>query len=100
MLVLRALLGFPAAEVAGCLGTTVASVNSALQRAHQTLDRRREPLSQQATLRALGETGRRQLVTAFVSAWERADVEGIVRRARRTVPARAVPLVESARLCA
>jgi RNA polymerase sigma-70 factor (ECF subfamily) len=78
VLILRDVLGFPATEVAGCLDTTVASVNSALQRARQTLDRRLEPVSQQATLRSLGEAGRRELVKAFVTAWESADVDGLV----------------------
>jgi RNA polymerase sigma-70 factor (ECF subfamily) len=78
VLIMRDVLGYPATEVAGCLETTVASVNSSLQRARQTLDRHREPISQQETLRVLGETGRRELVRAFVSAWERSDVDALV----------------------
>lgn len=75
---MRDVLGFPAAEVANCLETTVASVNSALQRARQTLDRRPELVSQRAALRSLGETGQRELVDAFVTAWERSDVDELV----------------------
>jgi RNA polymerase sigma-70 factor (ECF subfamily) len=78
VLIMRDVLGFPAAQVADCLETTVASVNSALQRARQTIGRQREPVSQQETLRLLGETGRRELVDAFVSAWERSDVDALV----------------------
>jgi len=63
---------FSAAEVAAQLDTTVASVNSALQRARNSLDQRVPEESQQATLRALGAEGRRELVDAFVAEWERA----------------------------
>jgi RNA polymerase sigma-70 factor (ECF subfamily) len=34
--------------------------------------------SQQSTLRTLGESGRRELVDKFVSAWERADVPALL----------------------
>jgi RNA polymerase sigma-70 factor (ECF subfamily) len=74
VLILREVLGFSAAEVAEMLDTTQASVNSALQRARATLPRR----SQQDELAALGDDGRRQLVEAFVSAWERADLPALL----------------------
>ena len=78
VLILREVLGFSAAEVAASLGTTVASVNSALQRARRAVDARVPARSQQATLRSLGADGLRQLVEGFVAAWERADVDAIV----------------------
>jgi RNA polymerase sigma-70 factor (TIGR02960 family) len=78
VLLLREVLGFTAAEVAGILGTSPASVNSALQRARATVARRVPPRTQQAELAALGPGGRRGLVDAFVTAWERADVPALL----------------------
>ena len=78
VLLLRDVLAFSAAETAEALGTSVASANSALQRARATLAERRPDRSQQAELAALGDAGRRALVDAFVTAWERADVPALV----------------------
>ena len=69
------MLGFSAREVAESLETTVASVNSALQRARKTVDERLPERSQQATLRSLGDERIRELVEAYVDAWARGDVE-------------------------
>jgi RNA polymerase sigma-70 factor (TIGR02960 family) len=78
VLILREVLEFSAAETARILDTTPASVNSALQRARKAVDRRVPRTSQQAELRALGDAGQRELVDAFVAAWERADVAAIL----------------------
>jgi RNA polymerase sigma-70 factor (TIGR02960 family) len=78
VLILREVLAFSAAEVAQVLDTSVAGVNSALQRARRAIDERVVAGSQQAELRALGERGQRELVAAFVAAWERADVDAMV----------------------
>jgi RNA polymerase sigma-70 factor (ECF subfamily) len=78
VLILREVLGFSAKEVAETLDTTVASVNSALQRARASLDDRLPDRSQQATLRALGDDALRDLVSTYVEAWERNDVETVV----------------------
>jgi RNA polymerase sigma-70 factor (ECF subfamily) len=75
VLILREVLGFSAAEVAESLGTTVAAVNSALQRARAGIDERVHEPSQHATLRALGDDSLRALVDRYVDAWERNDVE-------------------------
>jgi RNA polymerase sigma-70 factor (TIGR02960 family) len=78
VLILREVLGFTAAEVAGILDTTPASVNSALQRARAAVRQRLPDRSQQAELASLGPVGRRALVEAFVTAWERADVPALL----------------------
>ncbi len=54
-LIFRDVLGFSARETAEALETTVASANSALQRARVAVDERLPEASQQATLRALGD---------------------------------------------
>jgi RNA polymerase sigma-70 factor (ECF subfamily) len=75
VLILREVLGFSAKEVADALDTTVASVNSALQRARASVDERVPDQSQQAALRALGDEQLREIVDRYVDAWERNDVE-------------------------
>jgi RNA polymerase sigma-70 factor, ECF subfamily len=77
-LVLREVLGFSAAEVADALETSVASVNSALQRARRTLDERLPEQSQQATLRAIGDEELNRAVERFMEAMDGGDVEAVV----------------------
>jgi RNA polymerase sigma-70 factor (ECF subfamily) len=62
VLILRDVLGFSARETATALDTTPVSVDSALQRAHKTVDQRLPEQSQQATLRSLSDDALRQLV--------------------------------------
>jgi RNA polymerase sigma-70 factor, ECF subfamily len=78
VLILRDVLGFSGAEVAGVLETTPASVASALQRARRAADERLPEVSQLATLRALGDAALRDIVRDYVDAWERADVDAVV----------------------
>jgi RNA polymerase sigma-70 factor, ECF subfamily len=78
VLILREVLGFSARESAETLGTTTASVNSALQRARATIDDRLPDQSQQETLRALGDDGVRRVVENYIDAWDRGDIEGVV----------------------
>ena len=77
VLILRDVLGFSAREVAESLETTVASVNSALQRARKAVDERLPARSQQATLHSLGDRRIRELVDAYVEAWSRGDVDAV-----------------------
>jgi RNA polymerase sigma-70 factor (ECF subfamily) len=78
VLILREVLGFSAAEAAETLETSVASVNSALQRARAAVEERLPQRSQQATLRTLGDDSVRELVESYLEAWERQDVEAVV----------------------
>jgi RNA polymerase sigma-70 factor, ECF subfamily len=77
VLILREVLGFSAREVAEQLETTVASVNSALQRARKSVTERLPEQSQQATLRSVGDERVRRLVEAYIDAWARGDVEAL-----------------------
>jgi RNA polymerase sigma-70 factor (ECF subfamily) len=77
VLILREVLGFSAREVSESLETTVAAVNSSLQRARKTVDDRVPEQSQQATLRGLGDKRIRDLVQAYVDAWATGDVEAL-----------------------
>jgi RNA polymerase sigma-70 factor (ECF subfamily) len=75
VLLLRDVLAFAASEVAELLDTTVAAVNSALQRARKVVG---GAPTQQATLASLGEAAQRDLARRYMSAWESGDVEAIV----------------------
>jgi RNA polymerase sigma-70 factor (ECF subfamily) len=78
VLILREVLGYSAKEVADTLDTTVASVNSALQRARASVEERLPEQSQQATLRTLGDEGLSEVVGRYVDAWDRGDVDAVV----------------------
>lgn len=72
VLLLRDVLGFSAREAADALATSVASVNSSLQKARDKLERDppdRHVASSPEEAAALGK---------YVRAWEEADVEGLV----------------------
>jgi RNA polymerase sigma-70 factor (TIGR02960 family) len=77
-LLLREVLGFSAREVADLLDTSVAAVNSALQRARAVVDELNPGDTQQATIRALGDDAVRDLAQRYATAWEAGDVDAIV----------------------
>ena len=89
-LLMREVLGYSAAEAAGMLSTSVASLNSALQRAQKSLRERMPAVSQTTERELLGEAGVQRLLGEFVRAWERRDIQGLVRLftedARFTMP--------------
>jgi RNA polymerase sigma-70 factor (TIGR02960 family) len=75
-LILREVLGFSAAEVAEQLGTSTASVNSALQRARRAIGSTAP--TQQTVLRNLGDAAVNDIVTRWTDAWHASDVDAIV----------------------
>jgi RNA polymerase sigma-70 factor (ECF subfamily) len=77
-LILREVLGFSAREAADSLETSVASVNSALQRARRTIDEKLPDQSQQATLRAIGDEDLRAIVENYTQAMQGGDVNAVV----------------------
>jgi len=76
VLLLRDVLGCSATEAAHLLGTSVASANSALQRARTTLEKlapAHRPIRPSARHDRQG-----QLVDRYMHAWEQADLDGLV----------------------
>jgi RNA polymerase sigma-70 factor, ECF subfamily len=71
-LLLAEVLGWPAAEIADCLETSVASVNSALQRARATLASRNVPVPAELT------DDQWDVVDRYVDAFESYDVDALV----------------------
>jgi RNA polymerase sigma-70 factor (ECF subfamily) len=80
VLLLRDVLGWTAAESAKVLDASVASVNSALQRARRALDTRiaAEPAGASAAPGAPPSEAQRVLLERYVQAWERVDVNAFV----------------------
>jgi RNA polymerase sigma-70 factor (TIGR02960 family) len=76
VLVLRDVLGFHADEVADMLGSTGASVASALQRARGTLEKRLPPRPDRLAVPRTGDEA--DLVSRFADALERDDIDGVV----------------------
>ena len=74
VLVLREVLHFSAAETAELLESTVASVNSALQRARATIDELDIDPAESASVAAEHE----QLLDRYVAAFERYDIDELV----------------------
>jgi RNA polymerase sigma-70 factor (ECF subfamily) len=78
VLVLREVLGFSASEVADLLDTTVAAVNSALQRARSTAATRLPERSQQVELRLLGTDGVRDIARRYANAIDEGDIDTLL----------------------
>jgi RNA polymerase sigma-70 factor (ECF subfamily) len=88
VLIFRDVLGWTAPEVAELLDTTVASVNSALQRARATVEEQLpDPDPEPAGL----EADERELLTRYVEAFEHDDVDGLVSLLREDAVLRMPP---------
>ena len=77
-LVLHDVLGWSAKEVADALGDSVASVNSALQRARGKLERERAAGRLARDHAPASPEVEARLIQRFVAAWEAVDFDGIV----------------------
>jgi RNA polymerase sigma-70 factor, ECF subfamily len=86
ILVLRDVLGWTAPEVAELLESTVAAVNSGLQRARATIDAELPASSPTAAA-----PSQRALLAEYVEAWERADIDGLVSLLREDAVLRMPP---------
>jgi RNA polymerase sigma-70 factor (ECF subfamily) len=73
ILILRDVLGWTAPETAELLESTVAAVNSGLQRARATIDGELP-----ATSPTAAAPSQRELLAEYVDAWERADMDDLV----------------------
>jgi RNA polymerase sigma-70 factor (TIGR02960 family) len=78
VLLLREVLGFSANDVAGFLDSTIAAVNSALQRAHATLDRDRGIAHVRRPHAPESAHVEDELVRRFTRAWRDGDVDRLV----------------------
>ncbi len=77
VLIFRDVLGWTAPEVAELLDTTVASVNSALQRARATIDEHL-PRPVRTSPRTDASAEERELLNRYVGVFERDDIDGLV----------------------
>ncbi len=77
-LLLRDVLGFSAREVAGLLDSSTTSVNSALQRARATLDRRQASGRLRLDRTPPPDEVQRSVLQRYIVAWESIDIAGLV----------------------
>ncbi len=78
VLILRDVLGYRASEVAGMLDSTIESVNSALKRARATLQGRWKSTDRHQPPPVAHSAAEDAIVAKFVSAWQAADIDGLV----------------------
>src|SRR5690348_3364873 len=85
VLILRDVVSFPAAEVAGLLGTSVTAVNSALQRARATLRDQWPNGRLDWAPAAEPDSAQRRLLQRFIDAHEQADPDALIALLRQDV---------------
>lgn len=76
-LILRDVLGWSAGEVATLLESSVASVNSALQRARTTLGNRLPHRGTGTTGKAVSELAQQSLLVRYIHAWDEGDMNAL-----------------------
>jgi RNA polymerase sigma-70 factor, ECF subfamily len=90
VLILRDVLDWPAADVAGLLGTSTAAVHSALRRARAQLA---HVLPAESAVAEPSEPAQRALLDQFMAAFEHADVAALARLLRDDVVLEMPPLL-------
>ena len=92
VLLLRDVLGWSAADAAGLLDASVPSVNSGLQHARATLEKRlpNDPSGAQPA----PEEGQRALLERYVQTWESADLDGFIALLREDAILSMPPLLQ------
>jgi len=93
VLILRDVIGWPAAEVAELLGTSVPAVNSALQRARSTLRDQWPGGRLDWAPPAEPDAGQRRLLERFIAAHEQADPEALIALLRHDIRLAIAPQV-------
>jgi RNA polymerase sigma-70 factor, ECF subfamily len=86
VLILRDVLGWTSPEVAELLESTVAAVNSALQRARATIEQHLPAPAPEPA-----EAVERELLQRYVEVWERDDIDGLVALLREDAVLRMPP---------
>jgi RNA polymerase sigma-70 factor, ECF subfamily len=89
VLILRDVLGWRAAEVAGLLGTTTAAANSVLQRARARLDR---VAPAEDEMREPADPGERALLDRYAAAFENSDIGALMQLLREDAVLEMPPL--------
>ena len=96
VLILREVLGWPAQQVADLLGTSVAAVNSSLQRARAAVAASQASGTTAAAARP-DSAGQRRVVDAFLRAWHECDIPALAALLRDdatlTMPPQAIRIV-------
>ena len=92
VLIMRGILEWPAADTAEALGTTVAAVNSSLQRAREALQRQRPPSTGGLPQPRTPSRSERELLARYVDAHERADPQAVIELLRQDVRCSMPPL--------
>ena len=86
ILILRDVLGWTSPEVAELLDSTVAAVNSGLQRARAAVDGELPARS-----RTAASPSHRKLLAGYIDAWDRVDIDGLVALLRQDAELRMPP---------
>jgi RNA polymerase sigma-70 factor (ECF subfamily) len=92
VLILRDVAGFSAQEVAELLESTLASVNSALNRARMAIQHQREAGRLHLDYQPVSDAAADSIVHRYVEAWQAADINRLVGLLRRDVAMSMPPL--------